>query len=133
MKTLQISLLIIFSSFSFIACQEENEGTSPENTATIEVTSPNDDKLFEFGETVHIQATVTADKEMHGYKIEVRNLFGEVIYETDEHTHGKELMIDEEWINNVEKSGVYLITIIVALDHDGNLGQETIKVILNGE
>jgi hypothetical protein len=85
-----------------VSCKKDsNEAT----TATINILSPTANAVIAFGEEVHVEGTIVADGEIHGYKVYLKDEQGNNLYEGgQEHVHGDAFAIHEHWTNNVQQS-----------------------------
>jgi len=119
---------IVLLAFGFQSC-DQNIGEHPDNAVTIEISSPVKNSEYAFGDMINIEATVSAESELHGYKIEINNLSGEALFEKEIHEHDDHFDINEDWMDDVEDGGILIVTVTVAVDHEGNTESESVKII----
>lgn len=119
-------IVVIFSiSVSLTACKRDKEDEQPQTpnpalTANISVSSPEENASYTLGEEVHINATVTADFQMHGYHVYIINLTADdTVFYVHPHAHGTSYDIHEHWTNDVTEHSDMKLKIIATLDHDG--------------
>ncbi|MDX1940138.1 MAG: hypothetical protein SFU99_06270, partial [Saprospiraceae bacterium] len=66
-----------------------------------------------------IEADLMAEQDLHGWEIVIRKKAdNSVVYENDEHTHGKELHIHDHWVNSVTEHTDMILEITAALSHN---------------
>jgi hypothetical protein len=71
------SIVLLVFIFSFCSRQNEEEFLPQAN---IQITSPAENALVRYGETLLIRGTATGTKELHGYEIEIRKQGGSSLY-----------------------------------------------------
>lgn len=128
--------VIALATITVIACKKHKEddhtddhGTTPV-TATISITSLNEGDTIQSGETLHINGTISASAEMHGYQVLVHNHTTMTdVFSTDAHTHATSYNIHEHWTNNVSDTSNMMLKITAMKDHDGNQEIKTINFV----
>ena len=115
MKTKVILLLL---SIALLGCKKESgEATS----ATITIYSPELNEVIAFGEEVHVEGTIVADGEIHGYKVYLRDEEGnDLLNGGQDHVHGDAFAIHEHWTNTVSVSTEVTVLVEVLLNHKGD-------------
>jgi len=120
MKTSFIQFTVITSFLMFIGMTSCNENNHNDANVQINLTSPTNGSMFHLGDTIKIQGTITADVEMHGYEVKIKNLSaGTVAFITDYHDHAASFTINEKWINNVTAHSDMRLVVKVEVDHNG--------------
>lgn len=121
------ALSLLFSAFAMISCKkdkkdEKDQTNTPAPQASIVITSPTTNSIFDFGEEIHIHATITAPFEMHGYELEIIRLSDNaVLWSTDAHAHATSYSIHEHWTNDVMDHTDVKLKITAELDHSGGI------------
>jgi hypothetical protein len=112
--------LSVFMFAVVVVSCDKNQDTMNANVA-INFFSPTNDTTFSAGDTIKIEADISADVSMHGYKI---YLFAPGESEpqllVDRHTHGTFIYVRNTWIvpSTIGK-GKMDIEIIALVDHEG--------------
>ena len=122
MKLILITSLAI-ASFSITSCKKETE--KEEDVAAVAIftiTTPVENQVYAFGDTVKIDATIVADADMHGYNVRLVNLSsGMNILNQGYHEHAKSFTVNESWKNSVTDTTQLKIILDAAIDHEGNI------------
>lgn len=119
-KSLIIFLGII--SLTMISCKKTNSDPIVVADPVFNLTNPVLNETLNYGDTLKVIGTVTADYEMHGYNIIIKNLkTGMNVINQGYHLHQTSYIFDEKWKNTVTDTSQMKITIDVAIDHDGTL------------
>ncbi|MDX5346914.1 MAG: hypothetical protein LPJ89_03250 [Hymenobacteraceae bacterium] len=131
-KQFTFSLLaLLFSTFLFTSCKDEDDKQEEPQPAavTIEIASPTAGASFGLNETVHINAQVTAAKEIHGYEVTIRNKSknNEVVFHKTGHDHATSLHIHEHWDNTLADHCDMELEIKVVKDHNGGTETKTVS------
>ncbi|MCU7551532.1 hypothetical protein OCK74_20595 [Chitinophagaceae bacterium LB-8] len=105
-------LAIVFSS-----CSRQND-EDPLPQAGIQITTPVENALVRFGETLLIKGTATGNAELHGYEIAIRKLGGTNLYFQHYHGHDHTINIDESWKNTLNETADMEIVVSAILDHE---------------
>jgi hypothetical protein len=123
MKTKVILLLL---SIALLGCKKESgEATS----ANITIYSPELNEVIAFGEEVHVEGTIVADGEIHGYKVYLRDEQGNNLYEGGQaHVHGDAFAIHEHWTNTVSVSTQVTVLVEVLLNHKGDKESKQVSI-----
>jgi hypothetical protein len=122
----------IFIVAVFISCAKDEPNKQDTFNTRINFISPLQDTEFSFGDTIMISAIITSDISMHGYEILIHNKTQKTIIPLkNKHTHGKEIILDENWIVDVKDKTDLEIEIVAAIDHLGNQISATRKVKCN--
>ncbi|HMN90220.1 MAG TPA: hypothetical protein PKD70_12540 [Saprospiraceae bacterium] len=128
MKNLATFTMIVFPAMLlFTACEKDQlDDTSAVN---IEITSPRAGQAFSLGDTVRIEANISAAKELHGWEVVIRKKAdNSVVFSRDRHTHGTSLKVNQTWVNNVSRHSDMILEVTAALDHSGsNKKTETVS------
>jgi len=99
-------------------------------TATISFVEPKMNDTIPSNQELHIEGTVTADGEMHGYNIQVLNrLTNEVLLTRSSSKHGKSYAFHEHWQPGVFDTIQARVKVEVILNHDGLKESESIDLL----
>ena len=124
LKSVIAAFLILFT-FLTVSCKDDDEKVEPqpENTpaATITFTSTSMHSSFNGSQVVNVAGKIEAQKQIHGYKIIIRNKTAntETILKED-HAHGTAVNFTTDWTSNVTSHSDMEAEVIVTLDHEGN-------------
>jgi len=111
----------IICTIFHISCSKDEVGNQDTFNTKINFISPAADSEYSIGDTIKITAVITSDVSMHGYEILIHNKTQKnIIPLKNKHTHGKEILVNENWVVNVGTESVVEIEIIAAIDHLGN-------------
>ncbi|MBK7522829.1 MAG: hypothetical protein IPI53_01260 [Saprospiraceae bacterium] len=111
-------LLLITGTFIFSLPSCHDHDSENHNTA-VTFRNPSENQIFNVGDTIQLQADVTADISLHGYEVHLHDINSntfEVI--VDKHTHNSTYTIEQNWI--ADKAGLKKIEVIVYVTHDGD-------------
>ena len=122
------NLLILFFLLSVIyGCHKHGNDAT---TATISFVEPNMNDTIPSNQELHIEGTVTADGEMHGYTIQVLNrLTNEVLLTRSSSKHGKSYAFHEHWQPGVFDTIQARVIVEVILNHDGLKESEFVDLL----
>jgi hypothetical protein len=132
MKTQKICLIVLLTLLTFIISACENESTNPEEKATITISKPTENSIYNFGDTIIINTVIKGVAELHGYEVTIKNLRNDsVVYSIDEHTHGTKFDISKQWINDLNETANLELIVTAELDHSGNVLTKKVKFQTN--
>lgn len=122
-------------SFFILSCKKDKEDVNdsskngtPALTATINIAQPIAGNTYSLGEEVHIDVTVSADFDMHGYEAYLINLTSDdTVWSTHAHAHGTTYSIHDHWTNNVADHSDMKLKVISTLNHDGALAEKEVS------
>ncbi|MBK8621279.1 MAG: hypothetical protein IPN79_05835 [Saprospiraceae bacterium] len=120
MTFIKYSFFSIFIVTGILFSCDKNQDKTFAN-ATINFFSPTTNTIFKEGDTIKIEADISADVSMHGYKIYIfAPGESEPQLLVDRHTHGTIIYVRNTWIvpSTVAK-GNMKIEIIALVDHEG--------------
>lgn len=100
--------------------------TPNEETAKITINTPYENQVFSKGDTVFVKAFVTCATEMHGCQVYIIRNNTDTLFTKAQHMHGKEMMISEQWVNNLDASADLQVAVSAIIDHDGATADKTI-------
>lgn len=118
------SIIIFFGIISLIviSCKKETTETTVLADPTFNFSSPSVNETYHFGDTIKVIGSLSADYEMHGYNIILKNMkTGMNVLNQGYHLHQSSYTINEVWKNTVTDTSEIKITVDVATDHDGTL------------
>ena len=99
-----------------------------EPPALITYQSPTSGTVVNHGDSLHIKATITAPKVLHGYEITIRatSHHDSIVYHKHVHDHATAIEVDQKWCNLMDEDCDMSVDITAAVDHDGNtVGKRT--------
>jgi len=91
-------LLCIVCTTTFFACTKHSDDVDePIPTATLTIARPTEGAVYHTGDSVLVQALATANGEMHGYEVAIRNASDTSVVYFSKHVHedGNSLLIDQ--------------------------------------
>ena len=123
---IQFTVITLFLTFiTMTSCSEDNHIDA---NVHIHITSPVASSEFHLGDTVKIQGSVSANTDMHGYEVKIKNLTADsVAFVAYHHDHGTSFSINEQWINNVTTHSDMRLVIKVEADHNGTLVSDSLN------
>lgn len=125
MKNLSNYLMVLFGSAVLMAGCKKDEHTP--NTADIQIAAPVDSHTYEYGDTVSVNATITAPEPMHGWELHLRKTADQSeVYTTDAHDHAATYNVTGYWVNNVTEHTPMELEVIATIDHDGNTASKKV-------
>lgn len=114
-------LMILFA----VGCTKETTRYS-----TITIYNPTLNQTFCAGDTVHVNALITADIELHGYSVIIKNLTsGQQVHTIDQHSHGGTIPIGTFWINTVSEDSDMRVYINAHIDDDSKHETDSLDFI----
>ncbi|MFC5271762.1 hypothetical protein [Adhaeribacter terreus] len=116
------SLLFLFSAATVSSCghnDDDVEVVPAKNEITI--TAPQDGGIVNAGQSVAITGSIVGEKEIHGYKISVRQKSDNTeLFTKSVHDHAAKLDINQIWtLDTVARHKELELEILATLDHDG--------------
>ncbi|MES2619154.1 MAG: hypothetical protein V4613_14850 [Bacteroidota bacterium] len=124
MKKFQFKYILpLFISYTLLstACKDkhEHDEVKPE-AAIITITTPYDAQEFEVGDTVKINAAISAPANLHGYEMHLTRLADTTtIIDTANHAHAMNYSIYNSLVNDGKIHSDYRLEIIAIVDHAG--------------
>lgn len=107
------------------ACKKDNPTAVP-FSAVIEMITPNSGTVVNGGNSFPVQATITSNREMHGYHIIVYNGSDEsVVYENQYHEHGTTFNVNETVPHSLTSAAPLRLIIEATGDHEGDRASKT--------
>lgn len=128
------SILIFSCAFilmASISCRKDEHNHELVQQAKIDINSPPDRKLYSKGDTVHIDAKITSAEGIHGYSVQILSPSGAILYSTEEHTHGTDVVVNKQWMFDAEFTvgDTLTMTVKAVISHEGE-SIEKVKNIL---
>jgi hypothetical protein len=126
MKKFIFASLALAFVVGLVACRKsDNSVVAP--SATITIVSPGTSEDFQPGDTINIQATITANATLHGYHIAIVNReTGDSVFHASSHEHASTLTVNEQWVNDLGGAADLRLYISSAINHDGLEAAESI-------
>lgn len=118
--------VLVFVIFS-LGCSDESERYS-----TITIYDPTPNQAFALGDTVFVNALITANIELHGYSVEIKNLSsGEEMHAIEQHSHGGNIPVGTFWINTVSENSNMRAYVIAHIDDNGKHEIDSVDFVCN--
>lgn len=109
-----------------LGCKKE---TGEASSATINIYSPELNAVVAYGEEVHVEGTIVADGEIHGYKVFLRDEQGHDLFIGGQgHVHGDAFAIHEHWTNTVSSSTQVTVLVEATLNHKGDKESKQVNI-----
>jgi hypothetical protein len=123
-KSITISTLLVLTITTLVSCKKDEEtkkeSSVPALSASIQIAQPLQDAIIAADSIVYMNATITADFQMHGYHAWLINTTtNDTVWSAHPHTHGETLLLSDQWINQVGTESDMLFKITASLNHDG--------------
>ncbi len=131
MKKLHLFFICFLLTITY-SCEKETN--SIEKSALITINHPTTSTVINLGDTLKINATISANFELHGYTLLIYpfNNKNQKIYEKNNHTHGEIINIQEEWINTNISDKELIFEVIANLSHGGDdIQNKFVQFIVN--
>lgn len=119
MKNLSI-VFLAFISTTLFSCKKEELHDTVKASGTITISKPHEQQVFSTGDTVHIDAQLTANVQLHGYKMSIVAENGDTLLSKSDHGHLDGIELHEAWVNTLASPQSLKLTISTKLDHHGN-------------
>jgi hypothetical protein len=100
--------------------------TPNEETTKITINTPYENQVFSKSDTVFVKAFVTCATDMHGCQVYIIRNNTDTLFTKAQHTHGKEMMISEQWVNNLDAPADLQVVVSAVIDHDGTTAGKAI-------
>ncbi|MCZ2102146.1 MAG: hypothetical protein LC107_11475 [Chitinophagales bacterium] len=129
LKTLTFGLLIGATLLISSCSKDDDNNTDPVAAeAIITITAPTEGAAFEQNATIHITGNIEFADGLHGYQIFIRKKADNtVLFQKDEHVHGKTVDFSEQWVNNLDNHYDLELEVIAILDHDGKTASKKVN------
>ena len=109
-------------SVALISCKKKTEDSTTLADPTFNLAAPILNETCNYGDTLKVIGSVSAEYEMHGYNVIIKNLkTGMNVLNQGYHLHQSSYSFNESWKNTVVDTSEMKITVEVAIDHDGTL------------
>ena len=81
---------------------------------------PSDNQIFNAGDTLFIRAIITAEDELHGYEVKLKNESNQHLpINQGYHVHGTTISVNEQHIFSGNTASNFEIEVTAAIDHSG--------------
>lgn len=117
-------------SILLLSCKKAENAPAPathEEKTKITINTPYENQVFSKGDTVFVKAFVTCPTEMHGCNVYIVRGKTDTLFTKARHMHGMEMMVSEEWVNNLETPEELQIIISAVIDHDGGTADKKLN------
>lgn len=122
-KYLILSAAILASAFT--SCKKEDEHATE---ATITINTPAANMMYDYGDTVFVNATISADEAMHGWMLGFTDESSNELFMVDAHEHAATYNVDTFWVNNVTATTHVTVKLTATVDHDGNEQSQEVMI-----
>ncbi|MES2587448.1 MAG: hypothetical protein V4622_00625 [Bacteroidota bacterium] len=113
--------LITFISIAFISCKKEEEKEVEPTTVTISMSEPAVNDTIPFNGELHIEGTISASSEVHGYSLSATNTTTSAsLLSVNYDVHATTYNFHEHLVNTLTDTTTVKVKIVVTKDHDGN-------------
>lgn len=124
-KFIIYSGIVLGIMLSVFSCKKNDDHT---NEATITIAKPLAGAMYDQGDTVYIQATITAAEAMHGWEVNLTNESNASLFSADVHDHAATYNIDTFWVNTIAVTNHVKVEVKAEIDHDGNTASKTVEI-----
>lgn len=122
MKQPIIAMLLLL--LTVVSCKKDDQNEETAFSGTITLNSPENGTVISGGSGFQIIATISGNKEMHGYVLTLyNNMDQSVIYTSNNLNHASSYSINETATHNLTVATPLRLVIEAEVDHDG----ETLK------
>ncbi len=131
MKTTYYRILFIIGLLITAASCKKSESSGDPDPAQVSIirSAPQSSQVFHKGDTVKMNAVVTAPFELHGYELIVTNeTTGAVVYDVDEHVHDDHFNLEESWADTISGTAALKVMLTVELDHNGHSKSDSVMI-----
>ncbi len=123
--------IVFLGSLLFIAAScKKTDGDDPD-AGQVEIlrTAPMAAQVYHRGDTVKMNAIITAPFELHGYELTIINEnTGTVVYDEDEHIHDDHFTLASAWADTLVAATPLKVLLTVELDHNGHSKSDSVMV-----
>lgn len=103
-----------------LSCQKNESAPATTEDVAIVVTSPMEGELYKLGDTINIAGNISYNGQLHGYITRISDSKGTLLFENEGHTHGDNITVNEQWVNNLNYSTDLTLELITVIDHNEN-------------
>lgn len=123
---LAITLLLSVFTIAFFSCVKHKDDIEEHIPAyTISFSSPASSTMYQFGDSVSIQATAISAETIHGYDLIIRKSNDTTkLFLQHVHDHNDTLAVNKKWKNTITGPANMEAQIILYLDHNGHTGSK---------
>lgn len=131
-----IYFMILISTLFFMSCEKEKPapnlnidhgGYIVDENIELNFQPEIKDSTFRPLETVPIVGNITANFNLHGYSLRLKqNSTNNILFSRDIHTHGSSIDFSYNWTNTVQKLDTLTMTITIFGNHTGGSIEKTI-------
>jgi hypothetical protein len=111
------------------ACQKDKEAETVKADPVFTFLAPAENQVYNYGDTVHIDGTITALYDMHGYNVKLYNeATQQLVLNQGYHQHATSFTVSEAWKNTVADTTILKLTIDAAIDHEGGIATKEVTL-----
>lgn len=127
------NLFILWSLFNFVflsACKKDADSANPVlPTVTFQVNQPIDNQIYNVGDTIKINATITSSADLHGWGLAItRKGDDSLCYSWVNHYHTSSYSIDQRWVNTLNQDTTLMLSVDAAINHSGDVVSKKIQL-----
>ncbi|HEY9176267.1 MAG TPA: hypothetical protein VIN07_01190 [Flavipsychrobacter sp.] len=129
-RSIMIAVHGLAFSTLLLSCKKAENPLVPatqEEKTKITINTPYENQVFAKGDTVFIKAFATCTTEMHGCKVYIVRGTTDTLFAKARHMHGMEMMVSEQWVNDLETPSELQIIVSAVIDHDGGTADKTLN------
>jgi hypothetical protein len=103
------------------SCHKQDQAVDP-SKLVVTFNSPTEGQVIKKGETLTIDADLSFNAEMHGYKLTLVNTTtNQELMNVEEHAHSDKLKVNKTWNDTLSSAADINLTLTVAIDHGNNV------------
>jgi hypothetical protein len=111
------------------ACQKDQEAETVKADPIFTIPAPQENQVYNYGDTIRINGTITALYDMHGYNVKLYNeTTQQFVVNQGYHQHASNFTVSETWKNTVSDTAKLKLTIDAAIDHEGGIATKEVTV-----
>ena len=125
---MKLPFAICIAAFIVAGCvKHSQEEEAPVLTASIAFLKPTSGDIFHKGDSINIQAFVTAAQELHGFDLLIRKAGDASSYFfTHIHDHGDTIRVNQSWLDTLSSPANLEAELTIYLDHELHTQKATI-------
>ncbi len=132
MKTIELRTITIFILLAgLLSCQKKETTIAVPDDLQINISTPTEGAVYKKGDNVAIKADILYISQLHGYIVQITDEDGTILFETEGHSHGDKITIEEYWNDTLSYSANLNLLLTAVVDHDEN--QKTIKMAFKSQ
>jgi len=114
-------ILLAATIATYTACQKKDNTPVQPDKIAIDIKSPVNGSIFKKGDTLHINADVAYQSQLHAYEISIKNNnTKEVVFDEYQHVYTDKFNINTSWVDSLQEETDLTMQVIVQIDHEGH-------------